>query len=204
MKSLTLILLFILILGCETETPEVQTTVQEVVQTETNNTVDEISSNSNTYSPDSLFLLQREKAGLFEIGITESKAMMLASEYSDFEIQRIERMIEGMPSPALELTINGTRTLLLEISEGDSVVYRIEIDADILKTINGISVGSSYQDLETYYTFSEIHWGDAGAPLVIIEEENISFVLESGDWWQNGEVTEEIPSETEVTKIIIW
>lgn len=204
MKSLTLIFLVLLFFACEKDTSEVQVTSEVVVETGTNDIVTEISTTSNTSDFQSLFLLQKGKAGLFEIGITANKVEMITVEYSNIEIQEVDRMIEGIQAPALELTINGTKALLLEMSEGDSVVYRIEIDMDIFKTENGICVGSSYQDLEANYAFDEIHWGDAGQPVVIIEEDNFSFMLEPGDWWQMGEVTEEVPPETKIAKIILW
>jgi len=210
MKSLTFIFLVLLFFACEKNTSEEQVSTMETVETvetvetDTNDIDTDISITSNTSDLESLFLLQEGKVGLFEIGITVDKAEMIAIEYGNIEIQDVDRMIEGMPSPALELTINGTKALLLEMSEDDSVIYRIEIDVDIFKTENGICVGSSYQDLKTNYTFDEIHWGDAGQPVVIIEEDNFSFMLEQGDWWQMGEVTEEVPPETKVIKIILW
>lgn len=204
MKSLAFILLFLLFLGCETDTSDQQPAIEEIVETETNDTIVEISTPSNNTNAESLFLLQREKAGLFEIGIAAHKVEMIAAQNNNIEILPIDRMIEGMPAPALEVTINETKALLLEISETDSLIYRIQIETDLFKTVNGIGIGSSYQDLEANYTFDQIHWGDEGQPVVIIEEDNFSFMLESGDWWQNGEVSEEVPAETKVTKIILW
>jgi len=196
----------LLFFACENNSTELQNTSEVVVETETNNDnmVTEISTTSNIDNLASLFLLQKGKAGLFEIGITADKAEMIAIEYGNIEIQEVDRMIEGMSAPALELTINGTKAILLEMSEDDSVIYRIEIDADIFKTESGICVGSSYHDLESNYTFDEIHWGDTGQPVVIIEENGFSFMLEPGDWWNMGEGVENIPADTKISKIILW
>ena len=157
MRSLTFIFLALLFFACEKDTSEPQVIAEVDIETKTNGIVNEISTTSNLSDLQSLFLLQKGKAGLFEIGITADKAEMVAIEYSNAEIQKVDRMIEGMPAPALELTINGAKALLLEMSEGDSLIYRIEIDVDIFKTENGICVGSSYHDLEANYTFDEIH-----------------------------------------------
>lgn len=213
MKSLFIVTAAILLLACGTEE---ETTVPEIAQEELSSisatnenteTVTEVTAEivvEEVLDDAALYTIQNENAGLFRIGITQDKVEELALQYNNVTVEEIDLFTEGMPAPALELTFDSGETVILEISEGDQTVYRIEIYSDLFKTEEGIGTGSSYDDLENNYSFDGVVWGDGGNPLVIVEESSLSFMLEPGDWWQMGDVEGEIPGDTEITAVILW
>lgn len=213
MRSLILITTAILLLACGTEE---ETPVADIVQeelpaitatdenTETATEIEAETVVEEAFNERALFTIQNESAGLFQIGITQHNAEELALQYDNVTVEEIDLMTEGMHSPAIQLTFNSGETVILEISERDQTVYRIEIYSSLFKTEEGIGTGSSYHSLESSYEFDEVVWGDGGEPLVIVEDASLSFVIEPGDWWQMGNVEGEIPEDTRVTAVILW
>ncbi len=213
MKFLFLITAAILVLACgAAEEAPVSEIVQEelpalAATSENTETASEIQAETvaeEVFDESALYAIRNESAGLFQIGITQQKAEELALQYDNVTVEEIDLFTEGMPAPAIELTFNTGETVILEISESDQTVYRIEIYSSLFKTEEGIGTGSSYDDLQNNYSIDGIAWGDGGDPLVIVEEAGLSFMLEPGDWWQMGDVEGEIPEDTEVTAIILW
>ncbi|MCK5035034.1 MAG: hypothetical protein KAS73_04005 [Candidatus Sabulitectum sp.] len=213
MRSLFLITAAILLLACgaEDETPVTEIAQEELPATlsanENTETTTEVVAETiveEVLDDAAFYTIQNENAGLFHIGITQEKVEELALQYGNVTVEEIDLFTEGMPAPALELTFNTGETVILEISERDQTVYRIEIYSGLFKTEEGIGTGSSYDDLENNYSFDGVVWGDGGDPLVIVEESGLSFMLEPGDWWQMGDVEGEIPGDTEITAVILW
>ena len=136
--------------------------------------------------------------------ITPEEAEEIALLYGNVTVEEIDLMIEGSPYPALELTFINSGNVVLELGMYDSTVVRIQINSELFRTVEGIGIGSTYDDLASNYEFDGVVWGDGGEPLVIVEEAGLSFFIEPGDWWQMGDVEGEIPGDTEVTAIILW
>lgn len=156
-----------------------------------------------------MYSLGKDRAGLFECDMPAEDVERVAEFYGEVEIVEVDRMTEGTSNPVLELTFENdtSKTLVLELIETDHSiwrVWRIGVFSDIFVTEEGIHVGSSYDDLENAYLFEGVFWGEAGDPFVIVEEINMSFVLEQGGWWQMGEVVGDIPRDTEVIRILEW
>jgi len=213
MKFLFLITAAILVLACgAAEEAPVSEIVQEelpalAATSENTETASEIQAETvaeDVFNESALYTIRNESAGLFQIGITQQKAEELALQYNNVTVEEIDLFTEGMPAPAIELTFNTGETVILEISESDQTVYRIQIYSSLFKTEEGIGTGSSYDDLENNYSFDGVVWGDGGDPLVIVEESGLSFMLEPGDWWQMGDVEGEIPGNTGITAVILW
>ena len=164
---------------------------------------------SEGVNTDIMYALGKDRAGLFECGMPAEDIEAVSVLYSEVEIAEVDLMTEGMSFPVLELTFENdtSKTLVLELIETDHSiwrVWRIGVFSDIFVTEEGIHVGSSYDDLENAYLFEGVFWGETGDPFVIVEEMNMSFVLEHGDWWQMGEVVGDIPEDTEVILILVW
>ena len=214
MKLLFLITAAILLLvacGTEEETPVTEIVQEELpaitATNESTETTTEVVAETvveEVLDDAALYTIQNESAGLFHIGITQQKVEELALQYDNVTVEEIDLFTEGMPAPAVQLTFNTGETVILEISETDQIVYRIEIYSSLFKTEEGIGVGSSYDDLESHYSFDGVAWGDGGDPLVIVEEAGLSFMLEPGDWWQMGDVEGTIPGNTGITAVILW
>lgn len=155
---------------------------------------------------DILYTLVENKAGLFECGISEEDVRELSKLYGEVEIVEVDLMTEGMSTPALELTFENetSSTLIFQLSEADLTICRMEIYSALFKTENGIGIGSTFDELGNYYDFDGVFWGDAGEPLVIVEEISMSFAVEQGDWWRMGEAVGDIPGNTKIVKIFTW
>ena len=162
-----------------------------------------INAGANT---DILYTLDMNLAGLFESGMSKEEVKELSKLYGEVEIEEVDLMAEGMSTPALELTFEGdeSKSLVLQLSEMDSTVCRIEIYSDKFKTNRGIGIGSTFSDIVNNYWYDGPVWGEEGDLVIIAEEINMSFTLEAGDWWQSGEVEGEIPGDTKITKIFTW
>ena len=155
---------------------------------------------------DIMYALGKDHAGLFECGMTAGYVEAVSELYGEVEIVEIDLMAEGMPTPAIELTFENeiSEALIFQLSEMDRSICRIEIYSDRFVTEEGIGIGSTYADLQSNYLFEGVFWGDAGQPVAVVEDLNMSFVLQQGDWWQMGEVAGEIPGDTEIVYIFGW
>jgi len=220
MKILILIVPLILILGCGTgeELPAVNANADDDTYTETSDSaqpadtsaaeleqqLEETASEPAVVADESLYTLKPGIAGVFVVGSSEHDTFEASLVYSNGTIEEIELMAEGMAYPALKMDFEDSGSILLELSDTDRTVCRIDIDSPLFKTEEGVGIGSTYSDLLNNYSFDGISWGDGGDPLVIVEEAGMSFLLEPGDWWQMGEVQGEIPGDTEISSIIIW
>lgn len=193
MRSIVFIIPAILALSCGS------------TRSEDNDISDEIIAETETVlNSAALYTLQNQQAGLFAIGTAENKINELALAYDNVTVAKIDLMTEGMPAPAIELSYGNSETVILQLSELDLTVCRIEIHAAVFKTEEGIGIGSTYKDLKSHYSFNGVEWGDDGDPLIIVEEIGLSFLLEPGDWWQMGDVTGDIPEETAISTVLIW
>ncbi len=207
MKSILFLIPVILVLACGANSVEEENTAQveetqEVADTEvTDNHAAEISAEQE--EPNNYNILVGA-AGGFEIGITGDKVREVVNIYGNIEVEEIDLNIEGYPTPALELTLDSGESMLLYLNEDDNTVYRIKTNSDLFTTAQGIGCSSTYADLENSYTFEEVSWGDSGDPVVIIEEQQMSFVLEPGDWWQMGDFQGDVPADTGINSIILW
>ncbi|OPX31976.1 MAG: hypothetical protein B1H09_01650 [Gemmatimonadaceae bacterium 4484_173] len=220
MKTLVLAVAVILISGCGTgeELPAVNSIPDEdspaevadsTEQIDTSAVVTEVQPEDVPIETDSvteaiIYTLKQGIAGVFAVGSSEDDTFEASLVYSNGTIEEIELMAEGMAYPALKMNFEDSGSILLELSDTDRTVCRIEINSPLFKTEEGVGIGSTYSDLLSNYSFDGISWGDNGDPLVIVEEAGMSFLLEPGDWWQMGEVQGEIPGDTEVTSIVLW
>lgn len=160
--------------------------------------------------PDSLLLyaLEKDHAGLFECGTPAEDVEAVSELYGEVEIVEVDRMTEGMSNPVLELTFENetSKTLVLELIETDHSIWeiwRIGIFSDRFSTEEGISIGSTFEDLEDNYLIEGVFWGENGDPCAVVEALRMSFILEQGDWWQMGEVVGEIPDDTKIIHILV-
>ncbi len=220
MKTLVLAVAVILISGCGTgeELPAVNSIPDEdspaevadsTEQIDTSAVVTEVQPEDVPIETDSMteaiiYTLKPGIAGVFAVGSGEDDTFEASLIYSNGTIEEIELMAEGMAYPALKMNFEDSGSIMLELSDTDRTVCRIDIDSPLFKTEEGVGIGSTYSDLLNNYSFDGISWGDGGDPLVIVEEAGMSFLLEPGDWWQMGEVQGEIPGDTEISSIIIW
>jgi len=217
MKTLVLIVAVILIPGCGTggELPAADTAQNELSPAgttegaDTSVTVTEELPEETVPEPvevtdEILYTLKSGIAGVFAVGSSEDDTFEASLVYSSGTIEEIELMAEGMAYPALEMNFDDSGSILLELSDTDRTVCRIEINSPLFKTEEGVGIGSTYDDLLNNYSFDGISWGDNGDPLVVVEEAGMSFLLEPGDWWQMGEVQGDIPGNTEITSVLVW
>jgi len=151
-----------------------------------------------------LYLLENGSAGLFAIGLTKDQVEEFSPRYGNVEVREIDLMAEGMATPALELTLEDSGKLILQLSEADFTVCRITVNSSLFTTEQGIGVGSSYANLDSFYDFDGLQWGDGGEPVAIVEDAGMSFIIASGDWWQAGSVEGEVPGDARITGIILW
>lgn len=215
MKSLFLVVPFILALACGAGGSDNETIVQDTVEEQTPET-NELAVADVEIEPDTavsedlpmntalLYELSNGRAGLFATGLTQEEVEEFAEQYTGLQVERIDLMAEGMAYPGLELTFNGSDTIVLELSESDFTVCRTTVNSDLFTTAEGIGVGSTYEDLKNNYVFEGLDWGNGGNPVAIVEEAGMSFLIEPGHWWQNGMVQGEVPADAKVTSIILW
>ncbi len=149
-----------------------------------------------------IYLLENEKAGLFELGMSLEVIREIARVYGDHELVNVDLMLEGMSTPAIEIVFpqDASEALVLEFYE--DVVYRIKVLSDDFMTENGFCTASSFGDLQDIYEYEGAIWGETGNPLILIEELDASVVLVPGDWWSAGEVEGDIPADTEISAIL--
>jgi len=205
MKSILFLAPAILIIACGTNGSEEPSDTLEAVDEEIL-TVSEQETDTliTVETTDPMYTLQNRGIGLFTIGITREEVEEIAFEYGNVEVAGIEISQEGTTEPALELTFNSTDKIIFELSSYDATIFRARINSSLFKTEEGIGIGSTYGDLALNYSFDGIAWGDGGNPLVIVIETGMSFVLDPGDWWQNGEFQGEVPDDSEITGIFLW
>ncbi len=195
MKSLMLIIPAILILACGTDNREdendsqtvtVEQSSPEEVQTELSDNVEIEESLYTNY------LLKKGAAGIFETYMRKEEILELAEQFDNIVVEETEIFAEGNATPALELTFDPTGSILLELSETDPTVYRINVTSEMFRTEKGIGVGSTYYELANNYEFEELIWGEAGRPMAIVPEAGMTFIIEEGDWWQSDGVVGDI------------
>ena len=158
---------------------------------------------------DIMYTLGIDHAGLFECGMPAEDVEEVSELYGEVEIVDVDRMTEGMPNPVLELTFENdtSKTLVLDLIETDHSIWRIwriVIFSDRFINEEGISIGSTFEDLEDNYLIDGVYWGEGGEPCAVVESVGMSFILEEGDWWQMGEVVGEIPGGTRIIIILKW
>ena len=157
-------------------------------------------------NPDLLFRIEPQQAGWFEIGMTPEQIKSAENLYPQAEIQNAQMMSEGEAVPIIEVYYgdDSEAKLMMLLSEMTSEICRIEIYSPDFKTADNLKIGSTYGDITEIYEQPEIFWGEGGLPVVVIEPEFITFVLDPGDWWGTGDGEEIPPDSTEIIKIFLW
>lgn len=216
MKTLLFTLAAVLILGCGNNASEdvVQAEDTAAVDTshvqdaadipETPNAEPAIETDEMAQTDPALYAIGNGTAGVFCMGSSEEKTFEDALVYSNGTAEAFSVMQEGMETNAIKMNFEDAGSLVLQLSDTDNTVCRIEIYSDLFKTEQGIGIGSTYGDLQDNYEFDGVSWGDSGDPLVVVEDARVSFLLEPGQWWQMGEVQGEIPADTKITSMFVW
>jgi hypothetical protein len=153
-----------------------------------------------------LFTLDTARAGLFEIGIGKDEIPEIASVYGDVTIEEIDLNLEGMYTPAVEITFPGESSpgLVLEIwPDVPGNVYRIKVLSGRFKTEHGTGVSSTVAEFWEFYSFGDVYCGESGNPVMFIDQLGASVVITPGDWWVMGEVQGVPPADAVVEAILI-
>lgn len=162
-----------------------------------------INAGANT---DCLFKIEPQQAGWFEIGMTPQEIESAEKIYPQAKIQNAEMMSEGESVPIIEVYYGDDPEvkLMMLLNEMTLEICRIEIYSPDFKTADNLGIGSTYGDIRKIYDQPEIFWGEGGLPVVVIEPDYITFVLDPGDWWGTGDGQEVPPEDTEIIKIYLW
>ena len=109
--------------------------------------------------------------------------MTVEDFYSAFdrrEVKLVDQDLEGVFSPALEVRSNGHVLLMGEVDKRDGacIIFRITVKDPRFHTTRGISVCSTYADLERAYPGLKILMGE-GRQFAFSETESLSFGLDA-------------------------
>ena len=143
------------------------------------------------------YLIINGQVGNFKIGSTPDEL------YSIFEFEQIELVdlfIEGFYSPAMQVIENDMLSLVAEID--CNKVYRIRIYNELYHTSKNVRVGSSYKELRSQYTISEILVGE-GSVYAHIDELNMSFELNLAQDNSDSLTIDNIADDVEISSILV-
>jgi len=160
----------------------------------------------NAANDEELFTLDISRVGLFRVGINESGIPEIAAAYGNVTLEEVDLMLEGMSSPAIEVTFPGDLSTGIILETGNDYpvnVYSIKVLSDRFRNSDGIGVSSTVADIREFYDFQGEDCSESGDPFIFIEEMEASIILVPGDWWVRSELQGELPPETEVKAILI-
>lgn len=151
------------------------------------------------------FILKRFQAGKVGVGTAIEEVLETYGDKIKFSFDTSE----GKRYPVAEVyldSLSSRPSLILQLDEDSSVVYRIVTLDDNFKTSEGIGVGSVYKELAKNYT---IQWVDTTEGNVIARVKNLrmSFVLDEKGippQWQETKNAKYIKPDTKIKKIVIY
>ncbi len=151
------------------------------------------------------FILNRFQAGKVGIGTSMDDVL----EYYSGKIKFSSDTAGGQEFPTAEVYVDSAAefpSLVLELDEDSSVVYRIISLDNNFKTPQGIGVGSRFKELLKNY---KIEWVDTteGNVIARVKALRMSFVLDDRDVppeWQETKNAKYIKPDTRITKVVLY
>ena len=139
--------------------------------------------------------LERGRAGQFELGQSVDDVMGLAGRR---HVRLVDLDLEGMFTPAIEIRLadaQSTPSLVVQIREWPCPyfqVWNLVVYDRRFRTVDGIGVGTTLRELRRRYPGLKL--GREGGPSAIVESLHMTFVLSSGTFADN----------VQVTQILLW
>ena len=157
------------------------------------------------YEKQNEYILNRFQAGKVGIGTPIENVLETYGKFIKFSFDTSE----GKRYPVAEVyldSLDSRPSLILQLDEDSSVVYRIVTLDDDFKTPQGIGVGSVYKDLAKNYT---IQWVDTtdGNVIARVKALRMSFVLDERaipPQWQETKNAKYIKPDTQIKKIVLY
>lgn len=151
------------------------------------------------------FILNRFQAGKVGIGTPIEDVLETYGDKIKFSFDTSE----GTRYPVAEVyldSLSSFPSLILQLDEDSSVVYRIITMDGHFRTPQGIGVGSVYKELADNYT---IQWVDTteGNVIARVKALRMSFVLDEREIpgeWQKTRNAKYIKPDTKIKKIVIY
>lgn len=141
---------------------------------------------------DDPFLIKDSGVGRIHLGMTVDEFL---AAYERSQVRLVDLQLEGMFSPALKVQSNGHPLLTAEIDRG-WVISRIQLEDRRFHTAEGISIGSTFAEIQRAYPGSKALMGE-GQWFGRVDKRALSFGLDGGD------IEEPPTNESKVTSILI-
>ena len=154
-----------------------------------------------------LHLIAQGQAGLVRIG---DDVQSVYERYPENQVRLVDLQMEGLPTPALAITVPGSgiaRGIVAQLGVGEDgmVVTRIHVADPVLKTREGIGVGSSFADLRSTYEIQGLRFGEGG-PFAMVESLDARFELDqSGSRIDLSQVADpnDVPGDVRIDPIVL-
>ena len=154
------------------------------------------------------FLIGRHQAGPVTIG---ADAYLLYEAFPRDRRQLIDLALEGRLSPALALTLPGSEFsggVVAELIPSGNVllVFRISVFDPMLRTAEGIGVGSTVGALRAKYKLDVVGTGE-GRVFIDVDELSASFEIDQSqlgdkELWRVRD-PQEIPDSTKIVRVLL-
>ncbi|MBN2362788.1 ankyrin repeat domain-containing protein [candidate division WOR-3 bacterium] len=154
-----------------------------------------------------LYVIDKGRVGTFRLEMTRNNFFDLVNIYDSAVLDSFIINNEGVEELIYIVVVDAELNSSIEFVYDISIdgFYKIEINSGKFRTRQNLGIGSTYCEISEIYGEIIPEWGDNGEPVIIVEEENVTFVLSEGDWWLDGKVRKGADvSGTEVESMFIW
>lgn len=158
--------------------------------------------NNDKVSVEKSFILKEHTAYGVKVGFTKDQVY---ERFPKEDIKMIDLFLEGMPAPAMEISIDSKPCLMAELV--NDKVYRIRVLDPRFKTPEGIRIGSTLKELEKAY--NEVIFGSGeGSIFARVRAVHMAFELDCVDKvpleWYKTHDRDLIDDDTKIIKILVF
>lgn len=154
-----------------------------------------------------LYVIDNGRVGAFRLEMTRNQFFDFVKIYDSATLDSFCINNEGEEELIYIVTVGAELNASLEFVYDISIdgFYKIKINSGKFRTRQNLGIGSTYREISEIYGEIVPEWGDKGEPVIIVEQENVTFVVSEGDWWLSGKVRKGADvSGAEVESMFIW